>query len=77
MRKFRAFAALTTVLGLALATAGPVSAASACRKKCDEQAQTCSRGKSDTTPCTKAWLQCKKACDGAKAGGQSTAPKKN
>lgn len=73
MRKLRAFAAFSTVLGLMLASAAPVAAASACRKKCDDAAQACSRGKSDTTPCTKTWLQCKKGCDAPKPA-QSPAP---
>lgn len=65
MKWTRTAAALVAVIGMA-AAAVPAQAASACKKKCDTTAQACSKGKSDTTPCTKAWMQCKKACAPAK-----------
>lgn len=65
MKWTRTTAALIAVIGLA-AMSVPAQAASECKKKCDATAQSCSKGKEDTTPCTKAWQQCKKACGPAK-----------
>lgn len=70
MKWTRTAAALIAVIGMT-ATAVPAHA-NACKKRCDAQAQACSRGKSDTTPCTKAWMQCKKACARAKPSSAAT-----
>jgi hypothetical protein len=73
MKWTRTTAAVLAVLGVM--AGGQVSATpSACKKKCDAQAQACSRGKSDTTPCTKAWGQCRKACQPAAKSPNAASP---
>lgn len=73
MKWTRKAAALIAVLGVATAASSPAWSANQCKKQCDAKAQACSKGKADTTPCTKAWQQCKKACAPAKPSGAAPA----